>query len=94
MAGVADDGDAGHEAARPEHDCPPRKENRTVPGLNGTGPRGLGPGTGRGFGLCREVGLGFPGRGMGGGFGWLLLVAMILLWELGERFLTSRHPAG
>ena len=94
MGGEEDAGDAAHEAASPEQGRPPRKEKPIMPGLNGSGPRGLGPGSGRGFGLCRELGLGFPGRGAGGGLGWLVVVAMILLWELGERWLTPRQPAG
>ncbi|RLB09399.1 MAG: hypothetical protein DRG27_04490 [Deltaproteobacteria bacterium] len=52
-----------------------------MPGLDGTGPWGLGPMTGRGLGLCnpygpfgrgwwwRGRGFGF-GRGWGRGFGW------------------------
>ncbi len=41
-----------------------------MPGLNGTGPLGAGPMTGRGMGRC-GVGRGFgPGRGMGLGRGY------------------------
>ena len=51
-----------------------------MPGLNGTGPKGAGPATGRGFGPCGK-GLGRllwfgrcagrrPGRGLGRFFGW------------------------
>ncbi|MBU2577884.1 DUF5320 domain-containing protein [Patescibacteria group bacterium] len=45
-----------------------------MPGFDGTGPLGGGPGTGRGFGPC-GLGLGWRrrfgmGRGMGRYFGW------------------------
>jgi len=45
-----------------------------MPGLDGTGPLGLGPRTGWGFGPC-GLGLGWrrrfgPGRGLGRYFGW------------------------
>jgi len=37
-----------------------------MPGFDGTGPTGMGPLTGRGFGPCAK---GFWGRGLGRGFG-------------------------
>ncbi|PIU02449.1 cytoplasmic protein [Candidatus Shapirobacteria bacterium CG09_land_8_20_14_0_10_49_15] len=45
-----------------------------MPGFDQTGPAGIGPQTGRGFGPC-GFGLGWrrhfgPGRGMGRYFGW------------------------
>ena len=48
-----------------------------MPGFDGTGPVGAGPGTGRGFGPCRGYrprlggfrGRGYYGRGMGWGVG-------------------------
>jgi len=43
-----------------------------MPRFNGTGPGGLGPGTGWGLGPC-GAGMGFRrgfGRGLGRGFGW------------------------
>jgi hypothetical protein len=45
-----------------------------MPNFDGTGPRGLGPRTGRGFGPC-GLGLGWrrrfgAGRGLGRYFGW------------------------
>ena len=47
---------------------------RKMPGFDVTGPLGLGPRTGWGFGLC-GLGLGWrrrfgPGRGLGRYFGW------------------------
>ena len=43
-----------------------------MPGMNGTGPVGAGPMTGRGFGNCNKanVNSGFYGRRMGRGFGF------------------------
>ncbi len=44
-----------------------------MPKLDGTGPQGLGPMTGRGLGLCQKgFGLrrGFFSRGLGRFFGW------------------------
>ena len=40
-----------------------------MPGGDGTGPRGLGPGTGRGYGPCGAGGRFGRGRGFGRGFG-------------------------
>ena len=44
-----------------------------MPRFDGTGPRGMGPGTGRGFGPC-GFGMGWGrfdrGRGLGRYFGW------------------------
>ena len=43
-----------------------------MPNMDGTGPRGMGPLTGRGFGPCgKGYGRGFgAGRGFGRGMGW------------------------
>ncbi len=43
-----------------------------MPGLNGTGPMGAGPMTGRGMGYCNKANAnaGFYGRRMGRGFGF------------------------
>ncbi len=51
-----------------------------MPGFDGTGPLGLGPGTGRGLGPCFSLGLTrprsgaafsrWPGRSFGRGLGW------------------------
>jgi hypothetical protein len=41
-----------------------------MPRLDGTGPQGQGPMTGRGMGNCRGVGRGFLGRGFGFGRGF------------------------
>ena len=46
-----------------------------MPGLDGTGPWGMGPMTGRGLGLCNPYGpfgrgWWWRGRGFGRGFGW------------------------
>jgi len=51
-----------------------RKEVKIMPRFDKTGPRGLGPSTGWGFGPC-GLGLGWrrgfgPGRGLGRYFGW------------------------
>ncbi|MDI6796036.1 MAG: DUF5320 domain-containing protein [Desulfatibacillaceae bacterium] len=43
-----------------------------MPGFDGTGPRGMGPQTGGGFGRCNPAnrqGAGFAGRGFGPNFG-------------------------
>jgi len=40
-----------------------------MPRFDGTGPRGLGPFTGRGLGPCGQ-GRGFGRQGFGRGFGW------------------------
>lgn len=41
-----------------------------MPNMDGTGPRGMGPLTGRGLGVCRTYGSGFGcGRGFGFGYG-------------------------
>lgn len=42
-----------------------------MPGYDGSGPRGEGPLTGRGFGSCKGKGFGFGkcGRGLGRGLG-------------------------
>ena len=47
---------------------------KNMPNFDGTGPRGMGPRTGRGFGPC-GLGLGWrrrfgAGRGLGRYFGW------------------------
>ena len=44
-----------------------------MPNFDGTGPRGMGPYTGRGFGYCRGFGWG-RGRGFGRGYGWRIPV--------------------
>lgn len=43
-----------------------------MPNLNGTGPQGVGPKTGRGMGNCAPGAAQRPGlgRGLGRGFGW------------------------
>ena len=64
-----------------------------MPGLDGTGPQGLGPRTGIGLGLCRSLWEHGPGRGWGpgqrwGGGGWLfaaLAFLSILLFSLLEK---------
>ncbi len=40
-----------------------------MPGLDGTGPMGQGPATGRGFGYCVQEQPLYAGRGRGAGFG-------------------------
>jgi len=46
-----------------------RKEVRKMPMMDKTGPRGMGPGTGRGMGPC-AVPAGRQGAGVAGGLGW------------------------
>lgn len=41
-----------------------------MPGLDGTGPRGAGPMTGGGWGLCNPYGGSYAGPGFGGGRGF------------------------
>ena len=59
-----------------------------MPNLNGTGPNGQGPMTGRGMGPCGRGmgygrGMGFYGRGMGcGGFGLGDLFPLKTNWPL------------
>lgn len=46
------------------------KEVITMPDMDGTGPRGKGPKTGRGLGECEESGQEMFGRGFGRGRGF------------------------
>ena len=52
-----------------------------MPGFNGTGPRGMGPMTGRGMGPCgRGFGRGMGyGMGYGRGFGWVRVITMEIM---------------